>query len=342
MKLASRISNIEASRTLQVKEKALDLQARGIKVIDLTAGEPDFNTPTFICQAGIDAINNGFTKYTANNGIPELRQLISQKLKRDNGLDYSPEQVIVSNGAKQSILNALLAILNDGDEVIVPSPYWVSYPEQIKIAGGVPRILDTCRTGFKLGPDELKKNITAKTTAVILNSPGNPTGVVYSREELKELAGILKTQDIWVISDEIYEKIIFDGLHHTSIASLNGMIGKCIVINGFSKSYSMTGWRLGYAAGPLNVVKAMSKIQGHYTSNASSISQKAAVAALTGPGPKLKKCDGHSRSGEILFTPCSTAGPIFHMSFLRELSISSLIFLKLSGGKQETRQSRVR
>lgn len=280
MKIAYRISKIEASKTLQVKEKALMLKGEGLDVIDLTAGEPDFNTPPYICQAGIDAINSGFTKYTANTGIPELRKQISAKLKLENNLDYSSEQIIVSNGAKQAILNALLAVVDDEDQVILPSPYWVSYPEQIKIAGGKPLIIDTSKNEFKINPELLKSYMTDKSRAIILNSPGNPTGVVYTSEEIEALANFLKNYSIWIISDEIYEKIIFDGLKHVSIASFRSLIEKTIVINGFSKSYSMTGWRIGYAAGPIHVVKAMSKIQSHYTSNASSISQKAALTAL--------------------------------------------------------------
>jgi aspartate aminotransferase len=289
MKLANRVSKIEASKTLQVKEKALELKAKGIRVIDLTAGEPDFWTPQFIAQAGIKAINDGFTKYTANNGIPELRENIAQKLKRDNNLEYTSSQIIVSSGAKQSILNALLAIVNDGEEVILPSPYWVSYPEQIKISGGIPVIVNTQQSDFKLSADLLEKHISPRTRAIILNSPANPTGVVYRENELSDLAGVLKDQNIWIISDEIYEKIIFDKLRHYSIAGFHHLIEKCIVINGFSKSYSMTGWRIGYAAGPLPVVNAMSRIQGHYTSNASSISQKAALAALQGPHTEIEK-----------------------------------------------------
>jgi aspartate aminotransferase len=289
MKIASRISKIEASKTLQVKEKALIMKGEGLDVVDLTAGEPDFNTPTYICQAGIDAINSGFTKYTANTGIPELRKIISVKLKIDNKLEYSPDQIIVSNGAKQAILNALLALVDDGDQVILPSPYWVSYPEQIKIAGGKPLIIDTSKNEFKINPELLKRHVTDQTRVIILNSPGNPTGVVYTSKEIEAIATFLENCDIWIISDEIYEKIIFDGLIHTSIASFGSLLEKTIVINGFSKSYSMTGWRIGYAAGPLEVVKSMSKIQSHYTSNASSISQKAALTALKEKSDDIEK-----------------------------------------------------
>jgi aspartate aminotransferase len=282
MKLSSRISKIEASKTLQVKEKALFLKSKGIDVIDLTAGEPDFKTPESICQAGIQAINQGFTKYTANTGIPALREKISEKLKEENGLQYPPNQIIISNGAKQAILNALLALVEDSDEIILPAPYWVSYPEQIKLSGGKPVIIDTSKTNFKMTASDFEAHITPRTKMVILNSPSNPTGVVYDYAELKELAEILTNKNIWILTDEIYEKLIYDGLKHYSIASFDNLIEKSIVINGFSKSYSMTGWRIGYAAGPAEVIKGMAKIQSHYTSNASSISQKAALAAFDG------------------------------------------------------------
>lgn len=289
MQISSRLSKIEASKTLQVKEKALELKSKGIDIVDLTAGEPDFNTPENICQAGIDAIHGGFTKYTANTGIPELREKICEKLKTDNGLEYTPDKIIVSNGAKQSILNALFSILNDDDEVLLPMPYWVSYPEQIKLAGGIPIMIDTTQNDFKLSPEYLQNHLGKNTRAIILNSPCNPTGIVYSQKEMIQLAYILSRQDLWIITDEIYEKIIFDGLKHTSIASLAGLIEKSILINGFSKSYSMTGWRIGYAAAPINVIKAMAKIQSHYTSNASSISQKAALAALDTSAAEIEK-----------------------------------------------------
>ena len=283
MTLAQRLSRIEASKTLQVKEKAIHLKNQGVDVVDLTAGEPDFPTPEFIAQAAIRAIENGYTHYTENAGIRSLREAISRKLKQDNQLSYSPDQIIVSNGAKQSIMNALLALINDGDEVILPLPYWVSYPEQIKMAGGVPVIVSTMDTDFKLTPEQLESHITERTRAIILNSPNNPTGVVYTPREVEQLAEVLARYSLWIISDEIYEKLIYDNGRHVSIARYFNLQERTIVINGFSKAYAMTGWRIGYAAAPLEVVKGMSKIQSHYTSNASSISQYAALAALTGP-----------------------------------------------------------
>ena len=287
--ISSRLSKIEASKTLQVKEKALELKAKGIDVVDLTAGEPDFNTPENICLAGIEAIKKGFTKYTANTGIPKLREAICDKLKKDNDLTFTPDQIVASNGAKQSILNALFALLNENDEVILPMPYWVSYPEQIKLAGGIPAIIDTTKKEFKLSADDLAKKLNPRTKAIILNSPCNPTGIVYTAGELSKLAKVLEKHDLWIISDEIYEKIIFDGLKHTSIATFGDLIQKSIIINGFSKSHAMTGWRLGYSAAPLNITKAMSKIQSHYTSNASSISQQAGLAALQTPDLEIEK-----------------------------------------------------
>ncbi len=288
MNLAQRLTRIEASRTLQVKEKAIRLKQQGIDVVDLTAGEPDFRTPDFIARAAIQAIEQGFTHYTENTGIKSLREAITRKLKQENQLEYQPEQIIVSNGAKQSIMNALFALLDEGDEVIIPLPYWVSYPEQVRMAGGKPVFVSTMETGFKMTPEQLEQHITPRTKAIILNSPNNPTGAVYSQEEIEHLAEVLARHDIWIISDEIYEKLIYDRAEHHSIATHFDLIDRTIVINGFSKAYAMTGWRIGYAAAPLPVVKGMAKIQSHYTSNASSISQRAALAALTGPQEKVE------------------------------------------------------
>ena len=288
MEIANRIAKIEASKTMQVKELALQLKAKGHDVIDLTAGEPDFPTPSFVKQAGIDAINQNFTRYTANTGIPELRKAVVEKLRRDNQLEYTAEQIVVSSGAKQSLLNAMLAILNDADEVIFASPYWVSYPEQVKIAGGTPVIIDTTTTGFKILAADLQKAITPKTKAVIINSPCNPSSVVYSKAELQSLADVLLKHQVYVITDEIYEKILFDGLQHFSIITLAPELKeRSILVNGLSKSHAMTGWRIGYSASSTAVAKAMAKIQGHYTSNACSVSQKAALAALTGPEDEI-------------------------------------------------------
>ncbi len=281
MQIADRVQRIEQSETLRVKEKALELRRRGVDVIDLTAGEPDFHTPAHICAAGERAIRDGFTKYTASAGIPELREAIVEKLSRENRLSYRPEQIIVTVGAKPALITALMAILNPGDEVIIPAPYWVSYPQQVRMADGVPVIVDTRQSGFKITPEALEKHLTPRTRAFLFNSPCNPTGVVYSPKELRALAEVLKGTSVWILSDEIYEKIVFDNQVHQSPAQLDGLYHQTIVINGVSKAYSMTGWRIGYAAGPVEVIQAMNRLQSHFTTPP-SISQKAALAALTG------------------------------------------------------------
>jgi len=256
----------------------------GISVIGFGMGEPDFDPPKNIADAAIKAIKEGFTKYTPTSGIPDLREAICEKLWRDNGLRYSPTQVVVSMGAKQAIHNLILVLCESGDEVIIPSPYWVSYPEQVKMAGATPVFIHTGDdTGFKITPASLRKAITPRTKMLILNSPSNPTGVVYTEKELRELAGIAVEKGLYIISDEIYEKIIYDGMKHVSLASFGDeFMKKVITVNGFSKSYAMTGWRLGYAAGPENIIKAVIKLQDHTTSCATSIAQKAAVEALRG------------------------------------------------------------
>ncbi len=281
MKIASRVQAIAKSETIRVKEKALQLKAQGVAVLDLTAGEPDFPTPENICQAGINAIEGGFTKYTAAAGIPELRQAVAEKLFRENGLRYEPSQIIIAAGAKPAIATALSVLLEPGQEVMIQAPYWVSYPEQIKLAGGKPVVIPTFDTQFKLTPELLKQYVTPNTVGLIFNSPSNPTGIVYTQQEMAALAETIQELDLWVISDEIYEKLIFDGLTHHSMAAFPGMLERTIVINGVSKAYAMTGWRIGYAAGPQEVIQAMGKLQSH-TATATSISQKAALEALTG------------------------------------------------------------
>ncbi|MFQ5584514.1 MAG: pyridoxal phosphate-dependent aminotransferase [Calditrichia bacterium] len=281
MRLSERSKRIQKSETLRVKEKALQLKQQGVDVVDLTAGEPDFPTPRNICEAGIQAINDGFTRYTANAGIPELRQAIVEKLQRENNLSYDINQIIVSCGAKQVLANAVLAVAEEGDEAIIPAPYWVSYVQQIYLTGATPVIIDTSKTGFKVTADDLQAKITPRTRLFMFNSPSNPCGVVYTANELAALAEVLAKHDVWILSDEIYEKIIFDNIKHKSLAEFPGLYEKTIVINGVSKSYSMTGWRIGYSAAPLEVTRAMGKIQSHYTMS-SSISQKAALEAISG------------------------------------------------------------
>jgi aspartate aminotransferase len=281
-RLAERIRKINPSSTLAITAKAKKLKAEGRDIVNFSAGEPDFDTPGFIKEAAISAINAGFTKYTPTAGIPELKQLIAEKFKKDNSLEYTPDQIIVSCGAKHSIFNALLVLVDKGDEVIIPSPYWVSYPEMVNLCQGVPHFVKTtAKNNFKITIEELKRNINKDTKALILNSPANPTGSVYTKDELTEIARLCVEKKIFVISDEIYEKLIYDGLRHYSIAGLGKDIyDLTLTVNGVSKTYAMTGWRIGYLAGPPDIVEAISKLQDHSTSNPASISQKAAEAAL--------------------------------------------------------------
>lgn len=289
--LSERAQAIGPSPTLGLTAKAKAMQAEGISTISFAAGEPDFDTPEHIKEEAKRALDQGFTKYTPASGIPELKEAICEKFRKDNGLEYEPSQIIVSCGAKYCIYGALQALCEKGDEVILPAPYWVSFPEMIKIAGATPVIVETTEeNGFKITPEVLSKHITSKTKLLILNSPNNPTGAVYSKEELERIAEIVTERGIWVIADEIYEKIIYDELRHGSIASLNPRIKDLtIVVNGVSKTYSMTGWRIGYAAGNREVIGAMSNLQGHSTSNPDSIAQRAAVAALTGSQESVRQ-----------------------------------------------------
>ncbi|MCI4398614.1 MAG: pyridoxal phosphate-dependent aminotransferase [Acidobacteria bacterium] len=280
--LADRVNRITLSPTLRIGARALQMRAQGIDLVDLTVGEPDFPTPEAVKRACKEALDANFTKYTANDGIPDLKQAIKEKLQRDNGLDYSLDEIIVSPGAKTNLFNVAMAVYGAGDDILIPTPCWVSYPDQVRLAGANPVFVPTREEdGFKLQAKDLAAAITPNTKALILNYPCNPTGAVYSREELEALADVCVREQIWVLSDEIYEKLLYDGVPFTSIASLNPKIKKLtIVINGFSKAFSMTGWRLGYAAGPKEIIAACSKIQSHNTSNAVSFVQKAAVTAL--------------------------------------------------------------
>jgi aspartate aminotransferase len=281
--VSSKGSMISSSVTLAIAAIAKKMKADGIKVIDFSAGEPDFNTPSNICAAAIKAIEAGKTRYTAAAGLPELRQAICKKLHVDNKLDYEPENIVVSNGAKHSLYNAMQAICNPGDEVLLSVPYWVSYPEIIKLADAVPVFVETKEAeGFKYTENKLRSRITPKTKAIIINSPNNPTGMVYSAAELKLIANIAEEYSLYVISDEIYEKLIYDGIH-ISIASLGERIKDLtIVVNGMSKCYAMTGWRIGYAAANRKIAKIMANIQSHATSNPNTIAQYGSIEALNG------------------------------------------------------------
>ncbi|KHO62480.1 aspartate aminotransferase [Thermoanaerobacter sp. YS13] len=290
MDLSQNALQITPSMTLEITAKAKQLKAQGVDVIDFGVGEPDFDTPDYIKEAAIDAIKKGYTKYTPSSGISELKKAVCDKLLKDNGLKYQPEQIVISNGAKHSIYNALCAILNPGDEVIIPVPYWLSYPEMVRLAYGKPVFVKTkAENDFKITADELKNAVTSKTKALILNTPNNPTGSVYTKEELEELVKIIEETNIFVISDEIYEKLIYEG-SHISIASLNEKIKEMtILVNGMSKAYAMTGWRIGYTASSLEIAKVMSNIQSHTTSNPNSIAQYASVAALSGDETVIKR-----------------------------------------------------
>jgi len=284
VKLASRVAKVKPSETLAITAKANALRAQGRDVIGFGAGEPDFDTPDHIKKAAIKAIEAGFTKYTPVGGTDELKDAIINKLKVDNHLEYKRSQVVVSCGAKHTLYNLAQALFEEGDEVIIPAPYWVSYPDIVVLAGGTPVILHTLeKDGFKMKPEQLKSAITGRTKAVVLNGPSNPTGAAYSPDDLKALAAVLVDTDIFIISDDIYEKILYADYPFANIATVDQRLkDRTIVVNGVSKSYAMTGWRIGYAAGPEEIIGAISKIQSQNTSNPASISQKASVAALNG------------------------------------------------------------
>lgn len=277
----ARIASMQPSATLAMTAAAKARKREGHPVIGLSAGEPDFDTPEAVSEAGIKAIRDGFTHYTSNTGIPELREAVAHKLKRDNGIDVSPSQILCSNGAKQSVAQAVMALVRDGDEVIIPAPYWVSYPEMVRMAGGIPHAITTTHnTGYLLSPEQLEACITDKTRMLILCSPSNPTGGVYTPAMLEKLVEVLRRHPgIYVLSDEIYEHIVYD-TEHRSIASFDGMAHRTITVNGFSKAYAMTGWRLGYLAAEQSIVDVAAKIQSQFTSAPSSITQMAGVAAL--------------------------------------------------------------
>lgn len=291
MKISKRVSKIAPSVTLEISAKAKALKKEGKDVVAFTAGEPDFNTPEYIIKEAVSALYDGKTKYTPTAGIPELKKAIVEKLKTDNGLLYGVENIVVSSGAKSSLYHAFCAILDEGDEVIIPAPYWITYVEQVALAGGKSIIVKTDKkSGYKLNIDDFERAITPKTRCVLINSPCNPTGVVYSKDELLEIAKVAEKHNIEIISDEVYEKLVFDGEKHVSIASLTPYAKEhTIVINGVSKTYSMTGWRIGYMACPTEVAKAVSAMQGHTTSNACSFAQYASAKAISSASDDLSK-----------------------------------------------------
>jgi aspartate aminotransferase len=285
MGLSRRAKAIKPSATLAITAKVKQMEKDGIDIVGFGAGEPDFDTPDYIKESAKKSLDAGFTKYTPASGIPELKNAICRKLKKDVNLDYEPSQVVVSCGAKHSIYNAIQVICDEGDEVILPSPFWVSYPEQIKLAGAKPVLIETSeKDGFRITAEKLSRAITPRTKLFILNSPSNPTGMVYHENELKAIAAVLVKKNIYCISDEIYGRMVYDGVKHISIASLGPEIkALTVVVDGLSKTYSMTGWRIGYAAGPKDVMTALADLQSHSTSNPVSFCQKAGVTALEGP-----------------------------------------------------------
>ncbi len=279
-RLSNRLNRLAASATLVMSQRSSEMKAQGIDVINLSVGEPDFNTPDHIKEAAHQAIRDNYSRYSPVPGYANLREAIAAKLQRENGLDYTPAEIVVSNGAKQGVCNAVLALVDEGEEVIIPAPYWVSYPQMVKLAGGRPVIIEAgFEQNFKITPEQLEAAITPATRMLILCSPSNPTGSVYSKEELRALAQVvLDHDDLYVLADEIYEHINYKG-HHESIAQFDGMKERCIVVNGVSKAYAMTGWRIGYIAAPEWIAKGCNKLQGQYTSGPCSVSQQAAVAA---------------------------------------------------------------
>ena len=315
MELSRKVLAVKPSVTLEIAAKAKAMKAQGIDVISLSAGEPDFDTPAFIKDACVESLKKGNTKYTPVPGTVELRQAICRKLKRDQGLDFTPEQIVVGCGAKHVIFNVLFAALNPGDEVLIPSPYWLSYPEMVTVIGGTNVFLPTSeKTSFKITPEMLEKALTPRSKLLILNSPSNPTGAIYTREELAALCAVLKKHpSVWVLSDEIYEKLVFDGAKHVSIASVDPEIAKrTVIVNGHSKAYAMTGWRLGYAAIPEKALaKAVESIQSHSTSNPVSFTQPGGVVALDQGDAEAEKMRAVFQKRRDLFIEKLKAVPSF-------------------------------
>lgn len=338
MFISDKAKRVKESSTLFINSKFKEMKAAGLDAVGFGTGEPDFDTPDHIKTAAIDAINNGVTKYTAASGTPELKKAICGKLLRENGLEYEPANIVVSNGAKHSLLNIFTAICNPGDEVIIPAPFWVSYPELVALADGVPVVVSCSeKDGFKVTVEQLEAALTAKTRALVLNSPSNPTGMIYNKDELQAIADFAVKHGIYVISDEVYEHLIYDGAEHISIASLGEEIKNLtIVVNAVSKTYAMTGWRIGYTACGKELAKAMSNIQSHGTSNPNSIAQAASTVALNGGLDEVAKMREEfkkrrdymtSRMNEIEGVSCSIPQGAFYVM----MNISEIIGTKLYG-----------
>lgn len=338
MEISSRASILTPSLTLSVDSKAKAMKAEGIDICGFGAGEPDFDTPEHIKAAAMASLDAGFTKYTPSSGLPELRQAISEKFAADNGIDYKASQIIVSNGAKHSCLNAILAVCEPGDEVIIPAPYWLSYPEMVRIAGAEPVFVQTTEaTDWKMTAEMFENAMTPRTKMVIINTPGNPTGSVYSREELEAIVAVAAEEEITILSDEIYEKLVYDDTKHVSIASLSQeAYDLTITVNGFSKAYAMTGWRLGYLGAPEAVAKAIDSIQSHSTSNPCSFAQKGGLAALKGDQqPVIDMRDEFNLRREYMFDRISKMpgvsavkplGAFYILANISKLNLSSQNF----------------
>lgn len=338
MYLSKKYSSVSPSSTLAIDAKFKEMKANGADVVGFGAGEPDFNTPEHICAAAIEAIQSGFTRYTPASGTKELKEAVVRKFKRDNNLDYAPENIVISNGAKHSLVNALGAVLNPGDEVIIPTPCWVSYPEMVKLSDGVPVLVKASeKEGFIVTAEKIEAAITPKTRAIIINTPSNPTGMIYREEDLREIARVCVEKDIYVISDEIYEKLIYDGEKHCSVASFGDEIKKrTIIVNGVSKTFAMTGWRIGYTASDAAIAKVMSNVQSHATSNPNSIAQKAALAALDGPMETVEamRCEFEKRRNYMVKRINSMDGVsclMPHGAFYVMMNISKLIGKSVEG-----------
>lgn len=313
--LANRVHTLTPSTTLAITAKAKELKEQGIDVIGLGAGEPDYNTPQNILDAAFKSMNDGHTKYTPAGGLPALKKAVIDKLQRDQGLMYAPSEILIGIGAKHVLYTLFQVLLNEQDEVIIPIPYWVSYPEQVKLAGGVPVYVEgTAEQQYKISAQQIKEAITDKTRAIILNSPSNPTGMIYSRDELEEIANICKEANIWIVSDEIYEKLIYGDAKHVSIAQLSDDAKeRTIIINGVSKSHSMTGWRIGYAAGNKEVINAMTDLASHSTSNPVTTSQYAAIEAYNGPQDAVEEMRAAFESRLEIIYPKVQAIPGFQI-----------------------------
>ncbi|NEQ71614.1 MAG: pyridoxal phosphate-dependent aminotransferase [Okeania sp. SIO2C9] len=338
MKLAARVGKVPPSLTLVISAKAKEMQAEGIDVCSFSAGEPDFDTPEHIKAAAQKALDAGKTKYGPAVGEPKLREAIAQKLSRENGLNYKAENIIVTNGGKHSLFNLMMALIEPGDEVIIPAPYWLSYPEMVKLMGGEPVILPTdAQTNYKVTAEQLRQTITSKTKLFVLNSPSNPTGMVYSPAEVKALAEVIVEKDILVVSDEIYEKIIYDDIQHLSIGAVSSdVLNNTIISSGFAKAYSMTGWRIGYLAAPVELINATAKIQSHSTSNVCTFAQYGAIAALESSQDCVEKMrQAFAKRREVIYdllnaipgVTCSKPEGAFYMFVnISKISSSSLEF----------------